>query len=488
MTGTRFYFPIYLILAAFVAQPVFSQQGTPPLIPVIDSAESVFSTGIQAYEDGQYEVAARLFGVSSNTYDFHQKTTASLLMRGKSLFQNRQFAEARLVLEQLLQTYPTTRYADEARRVISMAGDSDNQVFQDAQTFQLGIALPLNKDAARFTQELYNGIRMAVDAYNANAFDSLTGTIRPKIRMVFRDTENDAQKARQIVRELADTERVSAIIGPLFSQEAITAAEEAEQVQAVMIAPLATEDAVSRNKNYVFQANPTLAKRGELMARFATLGLGLENVGIITDFNNSESVRMARAFEQALADLGTNTVFHEFVSDSRTWFRLSEGINRDTLLKADAIYLPINGSNSSTVIGGILGSLDRMGLGSRIRILGDVEWHDLPMVTLAGNYQATYSNDFYVDPSDSTGLPFIEHYLSTTGQEPGRLAYVGYDVAQFLTTVIARQSYDPRPLNELIREAGFYQGYGIRLDFTNGNVNEAMFYHRYRNSLVELLR
>ena len=493
MTTIRLFFLALLITWVLPAQLLPAQVVTGPIIPLIESAESVFSTGVQAYEDGEYEVAARLFGVAANTYDLHQKTTAALLMRGKSLFQDRKFVEARQVLEQLLQTYPTTRYADEARRVIAMAGDVNNQDFQTAQIFQLGVALPLTNNAANLSQQLFNGIYMAVDQHNANAYDSLSGQMRPKIRLVFKDTQNNAETARSIVSELAEVEQVGAIIGPLFSDEAIAAGETAEQLQVPMIAPLATADAVSRGRNFVFQANPTLTKRGELMARFAVRGLGMDRLGIVTDFNNSESVRMARAFEREVANLsrefGAELVYHEVISDARTWFRLSDELSRDTLIQAEAVYLPINGGNASTLIGGVMGSMDRMAMGGRIRILGDVEWHNLPMITLASNYQATYSNDFYVNPDDSTTIPFIEQYqASTGGREPERLAYVGYDLTRFLAGLVERQTYDPRPLDQLIHGAGLYQGLGIRLDFSEDNVNEAMFYHRYWQNAVELLR
>ena len=72
-----------------------------------------------------------------------------------------------------------------------------------------------------------------------------------------------------------------------------------------MITPLATDDAVSRNAQYVFQANPTIETRGRLMARKAVRnkvfgGLGLNDIGVIADYNNNESMRMARAFEREI--------------------------------------------------------------------------------------------------------------------------------------------------------------------------------------------
>jgi hypothetical protein len=140
------------------------------------------------------------------------------------------------------------------------------------------------------------------------------------------------------------------------------------------------------------------------------------------------------------------------------------------------------------MIGGALGSLDRMGMGQKIRILGNVEWHNLPMVTLAGNYTTTYSNDFYANPIDSTVQRFVTRYRQENSREPERLAYTGYDVTRFLTIQLERQAIEPRPLDQLIRGAGVYSGLGTRLDFTNGNINEAMYYHRYRDGIVELLR
>ena len=151
-----------------------------------------------------------------------------------------------------------------------------------------------------------------------------------------------------------------------------------------------------------------------------------------------------------LDEQGANLVFHEVITDSRTWFRLSEGVSKDTLVKADAIYLPINGGNASQLIGGVLTSLDRMGFGSRLRLLGNVEWHNIPQVSLAGNYTTTYSNDFYVNPADSLAGEFQENYLAQTGEEPGQLVFRGYDLASFVAEQTGQTGLHrpaPRPAN-----------------------------------------
>jgi hypothetical protein len=74
------------------------------------------------------------------------------------------------------------------------------------------------------------------------------------------------------------------------------------------------------------------------------------------------------------------------------------------------------------------------------------------------------------------------------------LAVVGYDVTRFVQEaatklkVAGQDSSDPVQLADAIRAAPPFDGIGIRLDFRGGQVNQAMFYHRYRDGRVELLR
>ena len=481
----------YLILFLLYVGSVLPAAAQPAqaLIPTLESAESIFDTALQAFTDQQYDVAERLFGVVADNYDFHTKTTAALLMQGKSLYLRREYGPAIDVLSELVDTYPTSRYANEAARIIQFADQGANNEVIEAKTFRLGVALPLNSEAASFSQQLFNGIHVAVDNYNNRLESTGNPGDLPQVLMVFRDTNNDPRETRNAIRDLIEIEQVDAIVGPLFSAEALIAAEEVERAGVVMIAPLATAEEVATNRNYVFQANPTLEVRGKLMARFVVRGLGIESIGLITDYTNSESLGMARGFEEELRNLEQPLTYQHFVSNPSSWFRLGDELSRDTLLQADAVYLPINGGNASTLIGGALGSFDRMGMGSRIRVIGNVEWHSISNVSLASNYGATYSNDFYVTPEDSLGRAFQTQYTQLFSQTPQMLSYRGYDVTNFLVSQFDRIASTPDyPLHLILREAPFYRGAGIRIDFTNGNVNEAMFYHRYRDGVSTLLR
>ena len=71
-------------------------------------------------------------------------------------------------------------------------------------------------------------------------------------------------------------------------------------------------------------------------------------------------------------------------------------------------------------------------------------------------------------------------------EEPNQLAFVGYDLGRFLTRVLVTD--DGRDLMERIRFAPPFQGLAVKVNFGGGNVNQAMFYERYRNGRTELLR
>ncbi|MDZ4700158.1 MAG: ABC transporter substrate-binding protein [Rhodothermales bacterium] len=455
-------------------------------IPTQDSAESVFITALEAYEDREFDVAARLFGVVANTYDFHRKTTAALMMRAKSLYHRGDYDLAVRELNSFLSRYPRSRYAIEARNTLALSEQGLDQTANKVDIFRLGVALPLTNEAAGLSQELFNGIRLAVEAYNAGSQRQPDGTLRPMVQMVFQDTHNDAGRARQAIETLATVERVDAIIGPLFSAEAEAAARAAEDRRVVLIAPLATSETVAQGRTYIFQANPTFSLRGRLMARFAVRSLRLSRLALIADGESPEDRLQAANFANEVLRLGAEMRFETYLDDSRDWFRLNETMSRDSIQQAEAVFIPITGNNAPTLIGGALSSMDRIGAGTRV--LGTVSWHNLPMSSQASQYNVTYSNDYYVDESAPETQAFISQYRTLARELPTRPAFSGYDVARFLLERVAQQPYDARPLIERIHAAPPFEGLSIRLDFAEGNVNEALYYHRYVDGAVTLMR
>ena len=441
----------------------------------IAAADSLFALGIERFDEGHLVEARALFEQIVDAYELNAATTAAALMLSKSDYRLGDYEAAFRELEDFVETYPSSGYVQDARHTLGLADDVLNR--RPPDTVRVGIVLSLNGAEVTDSQSLFNGIRLAVEHYN------LGGTTAP-IKMVFRDSGTSPSGARHAVHQLAD-ENVDFIVGTIYSEQAIAAAEAAEEERVVFVAPMATDERVSAEKRYAFQANPTIELRGRLMARFAVNGLRLRSLGVLTKHEpGGVSERLTDAFIQEASELGAEINLVHLLPDDNAWIRLSEDLRADTLRYVEALYVPITGEEPEIAIGGLLSSLDRMG--ANIRLLGNSAWHNLPMVTAASRYTATYSNDFFLNQSSPELTIFQARYGSLAGENPSRLAYAGYDVARFVLELALRD--DEQPLYESIWFEPEYRGLASRIGFFGLNVNGAMFFHRYRDGELRLIR
>ncbi|MFB6249845.1 MAG: ABC transporter substrate-binding protein [Salinibacter sp.] len=303
--------------------------------------------------------------------------------------------------------------------------------------------------------------------------------------------------ARSAVDSLVQVDNVDVVVGPLFSETARAAGDVAERARVPLVAPVATDASVSAGKEYVFQANPTRRARGRIMARFASESLLTESVSVIYEAGNDISRRMAEGFRAEARDQGLRLPFELQLDNPQQWSRLPEALEADTTITdsmfaaTEAVYLPIAGSNASGKIQAALTGLNR--LNTTARVLGNSNWHNLSVKKEASAFNATYTNDFNVQTGRPEVQTFIRRYRLLTGNTPDnlsvrgrRLAYTGYDVARFLFSTLSPTPPGPAPAD--LRTPTPYEGLGTRIHFAEGNVNQAMFFHRYRSNQLELLR
>lgn len=471
---------VCLLLGAFwLAPPSYAQLTEPPA--QIGQAEATFEQGLTAFDEGDFGMAYRRFRLVYESYPLNRYTTASLLMAGKALYREAAYEEAVDLLTQFVDQYPTSSYTGAARLTIERARQVMERQHRRARQLRIGIALPMTPREAAFSQSLFNGIRLAVDAFNA---DSVR---RHSARMFFADTRNAEGATRRAVTRLAQEDSADVIIGPLFSTEARAAARTAEREQVVLMTPLATEEYVSDGRRYTFQANPTIAMRGRVMAEFAIRDMRLASFGLFAkQGTNSISERMAEGFQDEAFRLGADVAFYELLRESREWASLLDAVGEDTVRSVEALYLPIDGSSAAQLAESALRDLDRAG--TYPRILGNTRWSDLDDAELASQFHVTYTTEYYLDASDAEVEDFQRRYRALAGEDPDRLAYLGYDIARYLLEHLVAQWEREAALVDLLQSAARYEGLATRLDFQQSNVNQAMFILTYRDGVRRLLR
>lgn len=461
---------LILFLLTLLVAPL--AQAQVPTVPRDAEAEMIFDQAIQAFESGDYGMAARRFRLVYTQYPLNQKTTAATLMGARALMREGQTAQAQALLRDLIDSYPTSRYAGEARRMLSGDGALPTPARRERAT--LGIALPLRGDAGPLTQSFFNGLRMAVDEHNAQ-------TRGPLIEMAFRDTRSEASAARSAVRDLASA---AVIVGPLFSDAARAAALEAESRGVTLVAPLATDSDVSAGRRNVFQANPTLEMRGRAAARLARAALRARRLGIVTAPGVSEE--MAEAFSDEVRREDGTVTFYQVLPSARSWGDLAPDDDAaaqngaGVFADSDALYLPVAGGDAGQQVAAAVGALSQFN--EVPTVIGNAEWHNRATAASA-RLGVVYTNDFFLDESSRDAQRFLSAFrqrydtdLSRAAFIEQRLAVTGYSLGLYLIDAIS----SGRPVGTFLRETP-RDALGVRFDFRGGNVNSALFTCRYPN-------
>jgi len=164
---------------------------------------------------------------------------------------------AQQILRSIIALPPGTRYVAEAFALLSK--------IEKVGVLKVGVALPLllktRSTTLKPAVELLEGVRIAANEYNVDAFS--------KVHLEIRDTESDPSIAARGVTDLCADDKVIAILGPMFSDEVFAAAGVANARGVPLVTPTATRNGIAAMGSYIFQANPDYDTRGRAMARFA---------------------------------------------------------------------------------------------------------------------------------------------------------------------------------------------------------------------------
>jgi ABC-type branched-subunit amino acid transport system substrate-binding protein len=175
---------------------------------------------------------------------------------------------------------------------------------------KLGVALPLMQASEpsaikQLGTEVYEGIQVAVEEYAADPSN------RMNVSLEVRDTERDPEVASRAVRELSADFGVIGIVGPVFSTEALAAAEAAQANGIPLLTPTANAVGIAEKGTMVFQANADYDTRGRAMARYAVLKRGMARLAVLAPEGSYATV-LANSFIDEAHSLGARVVAVEW--------------------------------------------------------------------------------------------------------------------------------------------------------------------------------
>jgi len=391
--------------------------------------------------------------------------------------------QARQAAMDLLDATSSPEWRLEARKVLARI-DEELSIARG----RIGCLLPLSGPFAIYGRETLNGIQMGTATW-------LSGPDEPEIELIIRDTGGDEARAVRAVEELAQNERVLALIGPLSSKVAEAAATRAQEL-GVPIVTLAQKESIPAIGESVFRNFLTPAMEVEALADHAFYDQGIRRFGVLYPDNPYGHYFMNLFWDRVQELGGTITAVESYPPDKTDYAdevqrmvglyyprppsvvrmleeqRAESGVTAppgdepEPIVDFEAVFIPDNSERVALVVPQF--PFHRV---LDIQLLGTSLWQSEALIELAGDYvrKAVLPSGFFPGDETESTAAFVRHYRSAFEKEPDILAANGYDTIRYLKKLLE----DPRvatrkDLRRALRESDGMAGVTGNIRFDAG--------------------
>ena len=298
-------------------------------------------------------------------------------------------------------------------------------------TIKIGGNLEMTGGSASYGKSAQNGIKLAIDAANANG-----GVLGKKIEFVVADNKSEAAEATNAMQKLIAQDKVIAVIGPNLSSASIAATSINTSAKVLAITPMGTNPNVTvdkdgKTKDFMFRACFIDPFQGTVMATFAKDKVNAKNVAILVDNSSDYAKGLAQFFKEAFTKGGGKIVAEESYLQKDTDFKAT--LTKIKASNPDMIYVP----GYYQEVGMIVKQAREIGL--NVPMAGGDGWDSakLPEIASKAALNNTYFSSLY-SPDDDSKLnkDFVAAYQKAYNEKPDVFAALAYDSALLVINAI----------------------------------------------------
>ncbi len=314
---------------------------------------------------------------------------------------------------------------------------------------RIGVIFPMTGMASAFGQMTKEGLDLA------NSLEPKV--LGKKIDLILLDDKSDKIEAANAASRLIGKEKVSVILGPIISPNALSVGPICERYKVPFVTPSATNPLVTQGKKFAFRVCFVDDFQGFVMAKFAVSNLKARKAAVLFDKANDYSVALAKffmdSFKKLTDDPKSIVYIGQYKSGDQDFTAQIVGIQN---AKADVIFIP--GFYSEIAL--FAKQAREQGIKAPF-LAGDAaqapELLQIGKEAVEGLYFSTH-----FDPKAATtenGKKFIEEYKAKYNKDPNALAALGYDAYGVVWQAINRAgSTDPVKIRDEIAKTKGYEG------------------------------
>ncbi|HZY05223.1 MAG TPA: penicillin-binding protein activator [Anaeromyxobacteraceae bacterium] len=398
----------------------------------------------------------------------------------------RQFPEAEARVAELLDRWPDSAYAKDARALRDRL-----QRRAQVNPAVVGVAVPLSGKLQPYGEAVLQGVGLALA-------DS-------PFKVVARDTRGEPDGAAQALEDLALQEGAIAVVGGFITAEAPRAAAAAQELELPFLS-LSRAEKVTEAGPFVFRLMLTAQAQAQALTWFAFERRGLRRFAILYP-NVPYGVELANAFWDEVQARGgevraaesydyDRTTFSPLVKDMvgklylderRDWaekvreiakekdpYRRAKALERarkalEPIVDFDAVFIPDFAKNLALVAPALAvedvvtstcdpKELERIRKASgredvkAVQLLGGNGWDDPALVERAGKYVqcSVFVDGFFAASDRPETRRFVDAFLKRYGKPPSILEASAYDAARMVRQAVER---DRATTREAVRAA-----------------------------------
>lgn len=315
----------------------------------------------------------------------------------------------------------TLLYAGMLAAVIAAVGAPAGEV----RTIRVGVCLSLTGEFRQSGLKALAGVRMRMEDHNAGPNTAF------RVGLVIRDDSSDPATAAAIVEELAGVEGLQVIIGPLSTNLMRGMREVAARRKVVLVSPSVTSPQIGRGRDWAFRLLFDDEFQGVALARYlarqvkAKRAVSLVNKRLA--YANSVNAAFKRVFEEEGGKM-VREEFYEWVADEEGGFDFLPALKRLLAEKPDAVLLPNNSTDVTTIIH------QSLELGSKPFFCGGDTWlHENILLSGGNNVEgAVFVSGINYDSGTAAMRRFLKLYDESNDPDAQPASVLGYDAASLV--------------------------------------------------------
>jgi branched-chain amino acid transport system substrate-binding protein len=312
--------------------------------------------------------------------------------------------------------------------LLTGCGASSGSSSATGDTIKIGAIGPLSGAASTYGISVKEGAQLLEKEVN-----SAGGINGKKIKFIFEDDQADPNSSMQAFNKLVDSEKVSAILGPVTSGATLAVAPNATAKQIPMITPTATEPTITKvGGDYMFRGCFVDSFQGDVLGKYASEKLKSKTAAVLYNSGSDYSKGIADSFKAKFEGAGGKVGEFLTYNDKDTDFKAQ--LTKIKTLNPDVIVLP----DYYNVVGLIAKQARDMGIKSQF--LGGDGWESEELTKIGGDAVngSLYINHYYSGDQDASVKTFVDSYKKEYNKEPDAFAALSYDTSKILVKAIEK--------------------------------------------------